>query len=128
MSHKRKSAITRGTMYFTSLLVITSLLGYYEESAIAQITPTAIPANGDSHQDTHEGVNPVSDNDATAVEPITPSGSTTSNSNESAHTSDQKYVSTPPTTGASYEETLVEKIFNKVNEDLTSSGITGIYP
>lgn len=128
LSHKRNSATIRGTMVLSFLLVITALVGYYEESAVAQITPTAFPANGDNHQDTDESANPISDNDATAVEPITPSGSTTSNSNGSARTLDQKYVSTPHPTGASYEETLVEKIFNKVNDDFKASGITGIYP
>ena len=121
MSHKRNSATIRGTMVLSFLLVITALV-------LVITTPTAFPANGDNHQDTDESANPISDNDATAVEPITPSGSTTSNSNGSARTLDQKYVSTPHPTGASYEETLVEKIFNKVNDDLKASGITGIYP
>lgn len=128
MLEKRYSATTYGAIYLSLILVISAMAYNYEEPAIAQITPTSSPANSGNHQNTDDGDTPVSDDDLTAIDPITPNGPTSSNLTESPPPLNHKYISTPHPTGPSHEETLVGKIFNKVNEDLKASGITGIYP
>jgi hypothetical protein len=105
-------------LYLSFLLVISILIGNYEESAIAQIIPAA----------PNEDVKSPSNANLGATDPIAPSGPTNSTLSENAQTLKHKYTTTPGHVGTSNGGSLLESIFNNVNEDLKASGITGFYP
>lgn len=101
------------------LLTISILIGNYEESGIAQIIPAA----------PNEEVTPPSNANLGATDPIAPSGPTNSTLSENAQTLEHKYTTTTlDHVGTSNGSSLLESIFNNVNEDLKASGITGFYP
>ncbi len=106
-------------MCLSFLLVISTLIGNCVESTTAQIIPAAVPS---------EGVTPPSDANLGSSDPITPSGPANSTLSENSQTLEPKYTTTPDHVGTSNEESLSERIFNNVNENLKASGITGFYP
>lgn len=126
--HKGYQAIFKVICLFF-LLAITILVSNYEEAAIAQITPTSISANGVNDKDLNDGLMLASNDTVEFADSITPNGPPLTNLNQSA-SSDHKYTVTPAhNVGLSAkEETLLEEIFNKVNEDLKASGIPTWYP
>ena len=126
--HKGYQAIFE-TICLFFLLAITTLVGTYEEPVMAQITPSSNSANGVNDQDANDGLMSASDDAIESADPISPSGPPISNLNQSA-SSDHKYTVTPAEDvgPSAKEETLVEEIFNKVNEDLKASGIATWYP
>ena len=115
---KRSSVTVHVALCLSFLLTISILIGNYEESAIAQIIP-AVP---------NENVTPPSNANLGATDPIAPSGPTDSTLSENAQTLEHKYITTPDHVGTSNGSSLLESIFNNVNEDLKASGITGFYP
>jgi hypothetical protein len=125
--NKRYSATTYGTIYLLLLLAVAAVVEAYEQPAIGQITPAANPANDTIDQNTDEEVMPVIEDTMSADDSIKSSEPTTSNSSESQDLG-HKYTTTPDSIGSLNEETLLEKIFNKVGQDLKASGITGTYP
>ena len=112
------------------LIIATTTLNInYQETVIAQITPTAKLVNGGIAQDTDGDVTPSGNNNTKVAYPITPSMSPSSNISENAETKEKEYTITPEdAVSEPAEESLVERIFDKVNEDLIASGITGFYP
>ena len=115
---KRSSVTFHVALCLSFLLVISILIGNCGESAIAQIIPAA----------PNEDVTPLSNANLGATDPIAPSGPTNSTFSENAQTLKHKYTTTPDHVGTSNEGSLLESIFNNVNEDLKASGITGFYP
>jgi len=127
MLNKRCPATSYRTIYFLLLLAVAALVEAYEQPAIGQITPAANPANDAIDQNTDEEVMPVIEDTMNADDSTKPSKPTTSNSSENQDLG-HKYTPTPDSVGSLNEETLLEKIFNKVDQDLKASGITGTYP
>lgn len=127
MSNKRFSATSYRAIYFLLLLAVAALVEAYEQPAIGQITPAANPANDAIDQNTDEEVMPVIEDTTNADDSIKSSKPTTSNSSENQGLG-HKYTTTPDTIGSLNEETLPEKIFNKVGQELKASGIIGMYP
>lgn len=125
--NKRYSATMYRTIYLLLLLAVATLGEAYEQSAIGQITPAANPTDDAIDQGTVEEVTPVIEDSMGPSDSIKSSGPTTSNSNES-QALDHRYTTTPDPVGSLNEETLLEKIFNKVDQDLKASGVTGTYP
>jgi hypothetical protein len=115
---KRSSVTVHVALCLSFLLVISILIGNYGESAIAQIIPAA----------PNEDFTPPSNANLGATDPIAPSGPTNSTFSENAQTLKHKYTTTPDHVETSNGSSLLESIFNNVNEDLEASGITGFYP
>jgi hypothetical protein len=115
---KRSSVTVHGALCLSFLLTINILIGNYEESAIAQIIPAA----------PNEDVTPPSNANLGTTDPSPPSGSANSTLSENPQTLKHKYTTTPDHLGTSNGSSLLETIFNNVNEDLKASGITGFYP
>jgi hypothetical protein len=114
---KRSFVTVHVSLCLSFLLTISILIGNYEESAIAQIIPAA----------PNEEVTPPT-NANLGADPIAPSGPTNSTLGENDQTLEHKYTTTPDHLGTSNGSSLLESIFNNVNEDLKASGITGFYP
>lgn len=126
----RRCSVTICMTTFLVLIIANSAMNInYQDIAIAQITPAAgLVDRGGNAEDTDEGVISSSDDNKTQTGyPITPSFAPSSNISESASPIEKKYSVTPEH-NVSAEESLVGGIFNKVNEDLIASGITGFYP
>lgn len=107
------TATTNRIIVLSVLLLIVIGLGDRSEGlASAQITPS-----GQAH-----GSGNSIDN-TKAAGPITPSEQPSSGFKTSENSGQKYAVSIDPD-----EETLLERIFGKVNMDLQSSGITGLSP
>jgi hypothetical protein len=116
---KRSPVTVHVALCVSFLLTISILFSNYEKSAIAQIIPAA----------SNEEVTPLPSNaNLGATDPIAPSGPTNSTLSENTQTLEHKYTTTPDPVGTSNGSSLLENIFNNVNEDLKASGITGFYP
>jgi hypothetical protein len=115
-------------IYLSLLLAVAAMVEAYEQPAIGQITPAANPTNDAIDQSVDEEITPVIEDSMNSGDSIKSSGPATSNSSESSQTLDHKYTTTPDFAASLNEETLLEKIFNKVDQDLKASGITGTYP
>jgi hypothetical protein len=118
------------TKYLFLTIIASAILNInYQEAAIAQITPSIGVIDGGNDKDTDGGVTPPNNdnnNNTKVVYPITPS---VSNVSENAYPVEKKYIVTPEQAiSESTEESMVERIFSRVNEDLRASGITGFYP
>ena len=119
------------TTFLVLLIANSAIKINYQDIAIAQITPAAgLVDRGGNAEDTDEGVISSSDDNNTQTGyPIIPSFAPSSNISETASPIEKKYSVTPEhNVSDSAEESLVGRIFNKVNEDLIASGITGFYP
>jgi hypothetical protein len=125
--NKRYFATRYRTIHLLLLLAVAALVEAYEQPAIGQITPAANPTTDAIDQSTDEEVTPAIEDNMSADDSIKSTEPTTSNSSES-QALDHKYITTPDSVGSLNEETLLEKIFNKVDQDLKASGITGTYP
>lgn len=126
--NKKHSATMYWHIYLSLLLAVAALIVAYEQPAIGQITPAANPTTGGIDQSENEEVTPVIEDSTSPDDSFKSSGPRTSNSSESIQPLDHKYTTTPDSAGSLNEETLLEKIFNKVDQDLKASGITGTYP
>ena len=75
-----------------------------------------------------EDIAPAAAEDNMNAPDSTSSGPSTSNSSQSSQVLDHKYTTKPGFIGPVNDESLLDKIFNKVAQDLKASGITGTYP
>jgi hypothetical protein len=97
---------------------IETMVGNYGIPTFGQITPTPYP----------DSVPSDDNNDLGSAGPKTTLVPTGSNLTESQQPISIHKYSRTTGDGLSNEETLGEKIFSKVKEDLKASGITGLYP